>query len=351
MASITTEQVLGSMNKLGLFKLGRFANKQKLLVLTYHSVVDVEHQIIRNYPFLYRNAVTIKQFRRQLTFLHKNYTLIDPTTLLESLRGLYPLPERAAFITFDDGLRNNSVVAAPVLDEFCIPATFFLPTAFLDEVNEPRLHWTETLGARLFTEPQTMFPTLQSAIPEVLHDQRPQEAIIRESISFLRTLPVAEREERLQPLSLDSVDHRTFPAGSDGLSVLETMTWEDARSLPACVTLGSHSHSHASLSNIPLDDAYRELLTSKQRIEEKTQRDCVLLAYPFGSHTDVSADLFPLVEKAGYMAAFTQFPGFNELSENPFSLKRINVPSVPSIQMFQYHTSGLYGWRRNLSFR
>ena len=41
-------------------------------------------------------------------------------------------------ITFDDGYRDNFDLAVPILRERGIPATFFLPTAFLDS---PRLPW------------------------------------------------------------------------------------------------------------------------------------------------------------------------------------------------------------------
>ena len=44
-------------------------------------------------------------------------------------------------MTFDDGYRDNLVEAAPVLDEFGIPATIYLPSRIID--GEVPFHWYE----------------------------------------------------------------------------------------------------------------------------------------------------------------------------------------------------------------
>ena len=49
-----------------------------------------------------------------------------------------PWREPVALLTFDDGYRDNFDVAVPILRERNVPATFFIPTAFLES---PRLPW------------------------------------------------------------------------------------------------------------------------------------------------------------------------------------------------------------------
>ena len=348
---MASKHVLAGMGWLGLFGLSRFAHRRRLLILTYHTVVDVERKAIDRYPFLYRNAVTAGQFRTQLDFLRNHYTLLDSAALLDILNGTQTWPERAVLITFDDGLRNNATVAAPILIETDTAAVFFLPTLFLDEAHAPKLHWTETLAARVFDQPLNVLPVLSETVPEVSQRNRSHETVVRECISFLKLRPAIERDERLRPLELSNIDSTLFPADRFGSSILDTMNWEEVKGLPACITLGSHSCSHASLSNLTHEEAYVELVTSKRRIEERIGKECLLLAYPYGSRSDVSPDLYPLAQEAGYAAAFTQFPGLNEPNENPFSLKRINVPGTPSLAAFQYHASGLHAWCKRRSLR
>lgn len=351
MISRASEHVLAGMGRLGLFRFSRFVHRRELLILTYHSVVDVELNAIDRCPFLYRNAVTAGQFRTQLDFLRNHYTLLDSAALLKTLNGTQTWPERAALITFDDGLRNNATVAASILEETNTAAIFFLPTAFLDKAHVPKLHWTETLAARAFDRPLRVLPILSEVAPEISQNNRPYESIVRDYISFLRTRPATERDERLRPLELSTVDPTLFPADRSGSSILYTMSWEEVKDLPACITLGSHGCSHASLSNLTQEEVQVELVASKRRIEERIGEECLLLAYPYGSRSDVSPSLYPLAQAAGYAAAFTQFPGLNEPDENPFSLKRINVPGTPSLASFRYHASGFHARRKRRSLR
>ncbi len=349
MKSSITERVLRGMNSAGLFGLSRYAHRKMLLVLTYHSVVDVETDVLEHVPFLYRNAVTASQFREQLAFLQTRYTLVDSSEFLGILTGRIRNPGNVALLTFDDGLRNNATIVAPILSETDTPAVFFLPTAFVDEAHVPKLHWTELLAARLLEEPESILSRLSTGIHEVSHVINSPDSIIRGCITFLRTLAEDERVDRLHSIDLSAVDASRYPADRRGSSLFETMSWDEANELPSCIELGSHSHSHASLAALVADDVRTELALSKHRIEEVTGRLCSLLAYPYGAHIDVSPALYPLVEEAGYSAAFTQFSGMNAVAENQFAIKRINVPGLPSIAEFQYHTSGLHARRKGLS--
>ena len=67
-----------------------------------------------------------------------------------------PWSEPAALITFDDGYRDNFEVAAPILRERNVPATFFLPTAFLEA---PRLPWWDQVAYAIKTDPRAVAPT------------------------------------------------------------------------------------------------------------------------------------------------------------------------------------------------
>ena len=56
---------------------------------------------------------------------------------LELLRA--PVSRRYVCVTFDDGYRDNLLEAAPVLAEFGIPATIYLPSRIID--GEVSFHW------------------------------------------------------------------------------------------------------------------------------------------------------------------------------------------------------------------
>ena len=73
------------------------------------------------------------EFREHLHWLAQHYEIVDPQMLLRFWNGDgTALPTRSAIVlTFDDGLRNNAEVAAPLLDSIGARAIFFVVPGFI----------------------------------------------------------------------------------------------------------------------------------------------------------------------------------------------------------------------------
>jgi peptidoglycan/xylan/chitin deacetylase (PgdA/CDA1 family) len=95
---------------------------------------------------------------------------------------------------------------------------------------------------------------------------------------------------------------------------LATMTWEELRGLD----VGSHGVSHAHLTRLSDDELRRELVDSKQRIEDELGRACVDFAYPYGEHDD---RVRAAVRAAGYERAY----GLVEDGGDQFALRRLDL--------------------------
>ena len=83
-------------------------------ILTFHSIADRDDEL----------CVRPALFREQLAWLKDTRPVIP---LAEAARG-----EDGVAITFDDGYRDNWEIAAPILREFDLSATFFLVSGYLD---------------------------------------------------------------------------------------------------------------------------------------------------------------------------------------------------------------------------
>jgi len=84
---------------------------------------------------------------------------------------------------------------------------------------------------------------------------------------------------------------------------LRCMSWEELRQLrDAGWEIGSHTCSHPHLTEIGAERAERELRDSRSACEERLQKHCRALAYPFGSY---DATVMELAASAGYSAAVT----------------------------------------------
>jgi peptidoglycan/xylan/chitin deacetylase (PgdA/CDA1 family) len=90
------------------------------------------------------------------------------------------------------------------------------------------------------------------------------------------------------------------PTGGEGA----TMDWDGLRALAdRGVEVGSHSCSHARLTDLSDGELRRELSDSRQRLEDELGRPCSYVAYPFGAH---DARVRSAARATGYVAAFAQ---------------------------------------------
>lgn len=115
----------------GVFVWLNFHSRRPALrVLMYHKLSQT------NRDFL---TITTEQLQAHLTHLRQaNYCLVSLDDVLRSRSrtASQPLPPRAVLITFDDAYVNNYDLALPILNEFGVPATIFVPTAYIGGTNE-----------------------------------------------------------------------------------------------------------------------------------------------------------------------------------------------------------------------
>jgi peptidoglycan/xylan/chitin deacetylase (PgdA/CDA1 family) len=102
---------------------------------------------------------------------------------------------------------------------------------------------------------------------------------------------------------------------------------QDVSRIPG-LEIGSHTNAHADLSKATLDEAYRELSSSRQALEDLLGRSVTTVAYPYGHY---SAACPAAAERAGYRSAATSD---GRGSWRPFELRREMIAS----------------WDRRLSF-
>jgi peptidoglycan/xylan/chitin deacetylase (PgdA/CDA1 family) len=101
--------------------------------------------------------------------------------------------------------------------------------------------------------------------------------------------------------------------------------------------VGSHSLSHADLTNLSRAELQRELLESKRRLEEILARPVSDFCYPYARHTATTRQE---VERAGYRAAYAGEPPRRDL----FALPRMMVYPHDSEARFARKLSGYYYW-------
>jgi peptidoglycan/xylan/chitin deacetylase (PgdA/CDA1 family) len=108
----------------------RRRNKNALTIVLFHRVlkqVTIE-PTSPEAPWI----VSENLFRQCLRFFHRHYNVVRLSDVWANRYQARPLPPNPLVITFDDGWTDNESIAMPVLQEFVLPAVFFVNTGVID---------------------------------------------------------------------------------------------------------------------------------------------------------------------------------------------------------------------------
>jgi peptidoglycan/xylan/chitin deacetylase (PgdA/CDA1 family) len=325
------EFLAGAFERLGVLRFLEQTiarGRPSLVVLTYHRIALPSADRFYD-PVI---SATPEFFRAQVDWLCNRVRLLTLDELVEQVESGSPWREPVMLLTFDDGYRDNFDVAAPILRERSIPATFFVPTAFLDS---PRLPWWDHVAYVIkHTQVQQLIVERDDdghvpALEIDLQAMSRTAAIMTIIRAFLDDTIADERPflNRLAERALVDID-------SERLGRELFMNWEQVRQLAdssAGLTVGSHAHSHRKLAGLDADAQYHELASSRQILEGRLGRPVKALAYPYGWPGAYTATTKVLAARAGYHLAFSAREGINRFASfDRYEVSRLGVGSADS---------------------
>lgn len=284
--------------------LSRSAGRGRLTVLFFHRVLPAHDPLLPDEP-------TPPLFEAMLRWLQSQYTLLPLPEAL-ALLAQRRLPPAAAAVTFDDGYRDNLEVAAPLLQRHGVPATFFITTDFLDG----GLMWNDRVieGVRSATAPALVLPALGvERLP--LGDAGQRRAAVVQLLDRLKYLPYGERRQ-----AVDAVVQACRPAEVPALMMDRTQV----RRLHALgFDIGAHTCSHPILTQLPDDEAEREIRAGREVLQATLDTEVPLFAYPNGREgLDFDERHVAMARRAGYHAAFTTEAGVCDHAADRWRLPR-----------------------------
>lgn len=287
-----------------------------VVVLMYHRVLP--ESIWQKSLSTDSIIVTPTTFCQHMAWLKDELELLDQNQFRNWLLGVRELQKPGCLITFDDGWYDNHAIALPLLRQANAPAMICIAT---DYIGTQDTFWQEELGQRLWAltrsyKPETcsFLTTLGLLSIRSLPAARQRQRIIS-TVRSLKSLPWIEIEDILSKARnlLPEVDN-----DSD-----KFMNWDQVRELHRSgVTLFSHGCSHRTMTSLDSKKLSRELMISRQRLEEEVGVSTDTLAYPNGNHND---NVITAATAHDYNIAFTTEPGIVRPGDNPMKLKRINM--------------------------
>lgn len=296
-------------------RLSRFASlfkfQNKALVLMYHRI---------NKPFgdPWNLSVSPENFEGHLRVLQENYSVVSSAELTEQIKRK-KIKKNCVAITFDDGYLDNYTNAKILLEEYNIPAAFFitdgnlrnrkpfwwdeleqiivhqesLPSTFSVPINKKTIHFDLHQEAELSDELRSKHADYKAGNPPTLRAK-----LYLKLWQIFNPLPKKEQEHLLQLIRSWAGFTETVP-GLDSC-----MSAEQLRSLAdnPLFTIGGHSVTHPLLSSHPEEVQYREITENRQFLENLTEKKIEHFAYPSGNYDDIT---IKILKDNNFSAAFT----------------------------------------------
>jgi len=289
-------------------------------IVVYHGICKDDH--LRFNPiFLKRDT-----FESHLKFYKKYFNIIS---LDDYYEGRFSADRFNVCITFDDGFANNHKYVLPLLEQYQLPATFFITA--IRSVDHDIL-WNDFLGIVSKYGPHKI--TYKG---ECYYKGRFDKYIsevsgvsLVERLHYMGFAEKAEMMEILYPMV-------PFKTNKQDEEYWLQMTIEQIKelSISPFVTIGAHGHYHNNLEKISIRDAGDELTFSKAYLESLISKPINSCAFPYGTYTP---QVIEAAKKAGYQQLLATDFNSNHDQNDPAMRERFTVNPFISTSNQMYAT-------------
>jgi peptidoglycan/xylan/chitin deacetylase (PgdA/CDA1 family) len=318
----------------GLYRVKRLAWTAKRWLL-HPSLVLLYHRIAEENTDPWALCVTPKHFAEHLDVLRSHGLTIDSLSNVLSASGNR---RDAVAITFDDGYADNLHSAAPIMERYDAPATFFIVTGQVDGRAE---FWWDDLERCVLSSkvlPETLSldygdvrrywgPT-DYGPPRTMCDWRgwhapatERQRLYKDLYAVLHLMDAHARAEALGNIREWAACEAT-PRPTH-----RSMTWDELHRLKTdkLFELGAHTVNHVSLAG--RDDAEQrwEIGGSKRRLEERLDLKVKHFSYPHGGKENYDARTISILKDLDFANACSNFAGGVTASTDRYQIPRMYV--------------------------
>jgi len=229
-------------------------------------------------------------------------------------------------ITVDDGVGDNVRALAQLFLSRQWPATFYLPTQYVETGEGMAFQWWRRL--------QPVLPRRKLELRSgVLDLSRPR--AVRALSKKMELLWHSRPLESYFPLIMELVDlviHEGL-APRAALQPDAPITWAEVRQLgqTGLIHFESHGVTHAAMSALTEEELVTEMKQSRDIVTERSGRPCRHLAYPFGSPLSIGNRAVAVAERFYDSAATMTMRG--DARAHPWLLPRIPLYTNNSIPL------------------
>lgn len=293
-------------------------SEDKLAIFLFHGVVHENTYTIRNYT---NKHIDQQDFAALVQLLGERGMPLSLDEVIAHHRTGTPFPPHAFAITFDDGFENNASVAAPILDDANIPATFYITTDF---VASNRMSWIDRIefAFELVDTVSLTFPWRETKVTAVSSED------MKNLLDEIRSKVKSEVTIDPDSFATDIQRQCKLPETWSNVDPIDQkMSWDQVRALndAPLFQVGGHTHTHATMSFLSPDALADEIDTSISLLTANAGVPPAHYSYPEGLAHCYSNTVIDALKARGVVCCPTAENGVNDISTDLFHLRRIFV--------------------------
>lgn len=306
----------------------------KLMISMYHYTRDLKHS---RYPEI--RGLDLPMFRQQIEYMKNSFNIVTMEQVIDAVQGKSELPERALLLTFDDGYIDNYTFALPVLEEFGVQGSFFIPgktftTHQLLDVNKIHYILASADIMKLAEDVKKEMDYYRgSEFDYASTDELFNEYAVANRFDCKETIFVKRMLQTVLPESLRNIISSNLFKKYVGVSE-ETlayelyMTEEQIRTMKRHgMFIGIHGYDHYWLGNLGPEQMKQDITKALEVMDEFIDRKQWVMNYPYGNYSQAVLDF---IKEQGACVGLTTEVRVAEIGkDSPLTMPRFDCNDFP----------------------
>lgn len=308
----------------------------KLYISMYHYTRDIKHS---RYPQI--KGLDKELFKTQIEYFKNKFNIVTMEQVIESIQTgeSYRLPDNALLLTFDDGYIDNYTVAYPILEEYGLQGSFFIPgktfaTHQLLDVN--KIHYI-LASADIYKLVEDLKKQMDyyrgseyqyASTDELFHEYAVANRFdIKETI-FVKRMLQTVLPEKLRNTISSNLFEKYVGVTEEQLAYELYMTEEQVRTMKRHgMFIGIHGYDHYWLGNLPQEQMKEDISLALDVLDQFIDRKQRVMNYPYGSYNQ---EVIRYIRQQGACIGLTTDVRVAELGkDSAFELPRLDCNDFP----------------------
>lgn len=306
----------------------------KLYISMYHYVRDLKHS---RYPEI--KGLDASLFRQQIEFMKEHFSIVTMEKVIDAVERKINLPENALLLTFDDGYADNYTYAFPILEEYGVQGSFFIPgktftTHQLLDVNKVHyilasadiMELVEDVKKEMdyFRGQEFDYASTEELFQKYAVASRfdPKETI------FVKRMLQTVLPERVRNMISSKLFEKYVGVSEEQLAYELYLTEDQIRTMKRHgMFIGVHGYDHYWLGELPVRQMQQDIAIGLDVLDEFIDRKHWVMNYPYGSY---NVKVLDYIKEQGACLGFTTDVRIADLEhDSPLELPRLDCNDYP----------------------